>query len=107
MQRHVVRNLTILFRFCSHDGRRKRCRGFHYDTSAGDNGPPAGGKRRLIREGGPASQIRDHVRPLDPGGGAVSTVSPQRMRTDDVFQTVEQSGGGSLVISPRSVGGMY
>ena len=26
--------------------------GFHYDTSAGDNGPTAGGKRRLIREGG-------------------------------------------------------
>ena len=25
---------------------------FCYDTSAGDNGPPAGGKRRLIREGG-------------------------------------------------------
>ena len=75
--------------------------GFHYDTSAGDNGPPAGGKRRLIREGGgDASRVRDHVRPLDPGGGAVSTVSPQRMITDDVFQTVEQSGGGSLLIPP-------
>ena len=68
--------LQIRFRFCSQDGRRKRCRGFRYDTSAGDNGPPAGGKRRLIREGGPASRVRDHVRPLDPGGGAVSTVSP-------------------------------
>ena len=43
---------------------------------------------------GPASRVRDHVRPLDPGGGEVSTVSPQRMITDDVFQTVEQSGGG-------------
>ena len=74
--------------------------GFHYDISAGDNGPPAGGKRRLIREGGPASRVRDHVRPLNPGGGAVSTVSPQWMRTDDVFQTVKQSGGGSMVISP-------
>ena len=30
----------------------KRRRGFHCDTSAGDNGPPTGGKRRLIREGG-------------------------------------------------------
>ena len=78
----------------------KDTRGFHYDTSAGDNEPPAGGKRRLIREGGPASRVRDHVRPRDPGGGAVSTVSPQRMRTDDVFQTVEQSGGGSMVVSP-------
>ena len=78
--------------------------GFHYDTYAGDNGPPTGGKRRLIREGGgggaPASRVRDHVRPLDPGGGAVSTVSPQRMITDDVFQTVKQSGGGSLLIPP-------
>ena len=74
--------------------------GFHYDTSACDNGPPTDKKRRLIREGGPASRVRDHVRPLDPGGGAVSTVSPQRMRTDDVFQIVEQSGGGSLVIPP-------
>ena len=41
-------------------------------------------------------------RPLVPGGGAVSTVSPQQMRTDDVFQTVEQSGGGSLMIHPRA-----
>ena len=24
----------------------------YYDTAADDNGPPAGGKRRLIREGG-------------------------------------------------------
>ena len=78
----------------------KDARGFHYNTSAGDNGPLAGGKRRLIREGGPASRVRDHIRPLDPGGGAVSTVSPQRMITDDVFQTVEQPGGGSLLIPP-------
>ena len=34
------------------------------------------------------------------GAGAVSTVSPQRMITDDVFQTVEQSGGGSPLITP-------
>ena len=31
----------------------------------------------------------------------MSTVSPQRMTTDDVFQTVEQSGGGPLLIPPR------
>ena len=75
----------------------------YYDTAAGDNGPPAGGKRRLIREGeggGAASRVRDHVRPRDPGGGAVSTVSPQRMTTDDVFQTVEQSGGGPQLTPP-------
>ena len=46
------------------------------------------------RGGGAASRFRDHIRPRHPGGGAVSTVSPQRMTTDDVFQTVEQSGGG-------------
>ena len=51
----------------------------YYDPTSGGNGPPAGGKRRLIREGGPASRVRDHVRPRDPGGGAVSTVSPQPM----------------------------
>ena len=90
MQRHVVQTLMIRFHFCSQDGRRKRVL---YDTSAGDNGLLAGGKRRLIREGGPASWVRDHVRPLDPGGGAVSTVSPQQMRTDDIFQTVERSEG--------------
>ena len=30
----------------------------------------------------------------------MSTVSPQQMTTDDVFQTVEQSGGGPLLIPP-------
>ena len=34
-------------------------------------------------------------------GGAVSTVSPQRTITDDVFQTVERSGGGPCLSSPR------
>ena len=43
--------------------------------------------------------------PRDPGGGAVSTVSPQLMTIDDVFQTVEQSGGGSQ-LTPRSFDGM-
>ena len=85
-------------------------RGFYYDTSAGDNGPPAGGKRRLIREGGGGggsdSRVRDHVRPRDPGGGAVSTVSPQQMTIDDVFHTVEQSGGGPQLTPPRSFDGM-
>ena len=82
---------------------------FSYDTAAGDNGPPAGGKRRLIREGGGgrASRASDHVRPRDPGGGAVWTVSPQRMNIADVFQTVEQSGGGpQLPPPPRRFDGM-
>ena len=83
------------------------------DTAADNNGSPAGGKRRLIREGGGGltSRVRDHVWPRDPGGGAVSTVSPQRMKIDDVFQTVEQSGGGpqlhpSPPPPPRSFDGM-
>ena len=94
---------AFCFVFAARMAEGKDAGGVHYDTSTGDNGPPAGGKRRLIREGGgggAASRVRDHVRPLDPGGGAVSTVSPQLMITDDVFQTVEQSGGGSLLIPP-------
>ena len=77
--------------------------GWAYDDTAVDNnGSPAGGKRRLIREGGLTSRVRDHVRARDPGGVAVSTVSPQRMKIDDVFQTVEQSGGGPQ-LHPRGV----
>ena len=30
----------------------------------------------------------------------MSTVSPQRMKIDDVFQTVEQSGGGPQLHPP-------
>ena len=30
----------------------------------------------------------------------MSTVSPQCMTTDDVFQTVEQSGGGPMLTPP-------
>ena len=68
--------------------------GFIMIPPRGDNGPPAGRKRRLIREGGFASRVSGHVRPRDPGGGTVSTVSPRRMTIDDVSQAVEQSGGG-------------
>ena len=31
-----------------------------------------------------ASQVSGNVRPLDPGGGAVSIVPPRRMTSDDV-----------------------
>ena len=68
----------------------------YYDTAAGDNGPSAEGKRRLIREGGPASRVSGHVRPRDPGGGTVSTVSPQRMTIGDVSNTHTVRGGGGL-----------
>ena len=66
------------------------------DTSAGDDGPPADGKQRLmlIREGGCASRVSDHARPRDPGGGTGSIVSPRQTIIDDVSQAVEQSGGG-------------
>ena len=50
--------------------------------------------RQLIREGGSASQVSDHARPRDPGGGTVPTVSPRRTIIDDVSQPVGQSGGG-------------
>ena len=61
----------------------------------------AGGRKTATDpRGGRASRVSDHVRPRDPGGGAVSTVSPQRMTIDDVFQTVEQSGGGPQLPPP-------
>ena len=72
---------------------RKDVRQICDDTTASDDGPPAGGKWRLIQEGGSASRVSDHARPRDPGGGTVSTVSPRRTIIDDVSQAVEQSGG--------------
>ena len=44
--------------------------------------------------GGLTSRVRDHAWPPDPGGGAVSTVSPQWMKIDD------------LSCTPRSFDGM-
>ena len=70
------------------------------DTTAGDYRPPAGGKRRLIREGGSASQVSDHAQPRDLGGGTVPTVSPRRTIIDEVSQAVEQSGGGGPQLVP-------
>ena len=73
---------------------RKDVRRICDDTTAGDDRPPAGRKRRLIWEGGSASQVNDHAQPRDLGGGTVPTVSPRRTIIDDISQTVEQSGGG-------------
>ena len=70
----------------------------YYDTAAGDNGPSAGEKRRLIRVGGPASRVSGHVRPRDPGGGTVSTVSPRQMTIGDVSHAVKQSRGGPQLV---------
>ena len=69
------------------------------DTSAGGNGPPAGGKRRLIREGGSASRVSIHARPRDPGGGTVLTVPPRRTILDDVSLAAKQSGGDTTLHS--------
>ena len=69
------------------------------DTTAGDNGPLPGGKRRLIREGGSASRVSIHARPWDPGRGTVSTVSPQQTIIDDVSLAVEQSGEEPPLVS--------
>ena len=70
------------------------------DTTAGDNGPSAGGKRRLIREGGSTSRVSIHARPRDPGGGTVSTVPPRRTILDDVSLAAEHSGGEPPLVSP-------
>ena len=70
------------------------------DTTTGDDGPPLGGKRLLIREGGSASRVSDHARPRDPGEGTVPTVTPRRTIIDDVSQAVEQSGGRGAQLVP-------
>ena len=69
------------------------------DTTAGDYGPQAGGKRRLIREGGSASRVSIHARPREPGGGTVSTVPPRWTILDDVSLAVEQSGEEPPLVS--------
>ena len=73
----------------------------HNDTAAGNNRPPAGGKRRLIREGGSASRVSMHARPRDPGGGTVSTDPPRRAILNDVSVTVEHPGEEPSLVSSR------
>ena len=60
------------------------------DTATGNNRPPVGGKRRMIREGGSASRVSINARPRDPGGGTVSTDPRRRIVLHDVFVSVEQ-----------------
>ena len=71
------------------------------DTTAWDNGLPAGGKRWLIQEGGSASRVSIHARLRDPRGGAVSTVHPRRTILDDVSLAAELSGGESPLVFPK------
>ena len=44
--------------------------------------------------GGLVSRVSGHVRPQDPGGGTVPTVSPRLMTIDEVSHVMELSGGG-------------
>ena len=76
-------------------------RRIHDDTAGGDNRPPAGGKRRLIREDGSASRVTIHARPQDPGGGAVSTDPPRWTILDDVSVAVEQPEEEPPLVSSR------
>ena len=70
--------------------------GVQYDPTPGDARPTEDGKRRLIRGEGFASRVSGTVRPQDPGGGATPVAAPRRIRTNDVSDTAELSGGGSV-----------
>ena len=67
----------------------------HDDTAARNNRPPAGGKRRLIQEGGSASRVSMHAWPRVPGGGTVSTI------LNDVSVAVEQPGEEPSLVSSK------
>ena len=73
MQQHDAQLISV---YAARMAGREDAGWVYYDPTSGGNGPPAGGKRRLIREEGLASLVSSHVRPWDPGGGTVPTVSP-------------------------------
>ena len=50
------------------------------DIAKDGDGPPVGGKRRLIRGEGFASRISKNARPHDPGGGTTRSPDPQNPR---------------------------
>ena len=56
------------------------------DIAKDGYGPPAGGKRRLIRREGFASRISKNARPHDPGGGGRTTSfpDPRNVRKMDI-----------------------
>ena len=66
----------------------------HYDPNPGITRPTEDGKRRLIRGEGFASRVSGTVRPQDPGGGATSVAALRLMKTDDISDTNNYSGGG-------------
>ena len=74
-----------------------------YDiTATSINRPPAGGKRRMIREGGSASRVSINARPQDPGGGTGSTVPRRRIVIHDVIVSVEQPREEPTLVSHTS-----
>ena len=72
------------------------------DTATSNNRPPAGGKRRMIREGGSASRVSIKARPRDPGGGTVSTDPRRRIVLHNVIVSVEQLSVEPTLVSPTS-----
>ena len=77
--------------------------GQSYDvTATGNNRPPAGEKRQMIREGGSASRVIINARPRDPGGGTVSTDPRRRIVLHDVIVSVEQLRMEPTLLSPTS-----
>ena len=59
-----------------------------FDDIAKDGyGPPAGGKRRLIRREGFASWISKNARPHDPGGGTTSFPDPRNVMKMDITKS--------------------
>ena len=60
------------------------------DTATGNDRPPAGGKRRMVREGGSASRVSINARPRDPGRGTVLTDPRRQIVLYDVIVSIEQ-----------------
>ena len=73
-----------------------------YDiTTTSINRPPAGGKRRMIREGGSASRVSINARPQDTGGTG-STVPRRRIVIHDAIVYVEQPREEPTLVSHTS-----
>ena len=77
--------------------------GRSYDiTATGTNRPPAGGKRRMIREDGSASRVSINARPRDPGGGTGLNDPRRRIVIHDVIVFVEQPKEEPTLVSCTS-----
>ena len=77
--------------------------GRSYDiTTTGTNRPPAGEKRRMIREDGSASRVSINARPRDPGGGTGLTDPRRRIVIHDVIVSVERPKEEPMLVSRTS-----